>query len=170
MFHSTINFLGSNGSTNYIINDQTSLNANWQTGNPYYISVDSADGIMGADISFETHELPYTTGEKSGDVFRKGAGITLTGTIWGRHLGGVMLGSSFLRQMFWDTALRKLKFYPEIGGVEAYITCRVQNDLSVAMIKPQERNYRWGWTVGLRADDPRIYKVSDNTVYWSWQT
>ncbi len=121
------------------------------------------------DIETESHPLPNTTGEKSGDYFRRGRGITVSGTIWGRNLGGLDFGSDFLERMFWDTRMRKLCFRPLYGGAEVYYWARVLNDLSVSRQKPQEFAYRWPWTVGLRSDDPRLYYFSNNTQVKSWQ-
>src|SRR5689334_6073119 len=100
MLHSTIVYRNVADNAGFTINDQTSMNANWQTGDPYYISVDSVDGLYGGDLSYEAHELPNMIGEKSGDVFRRGKTITLSGTIWGRHYGGLDLGAFYLMQMF----------------------------------------------------------------------
>lgn len=170
MLHNKIDFLGSNGSTHYYLNDRTGIDSNWKAGDPYYISVDAVDGLNSADISYESHPLPNLIGEKSGDVFRRGKGITLSGTIWAYNLGSLAVGSEYLSQVFWDTALRKLIFYPLANSTQVYLWCRVNNDLSVVQTKPQDYNYRWAWTVGLRADDPRMYNYVGDTLYRSWMT
>lgn len=170
MLHKPVVYKSNDGATTFTINDQTSINANWIGGDPFYISVDSVDGLNSADISFESHPLPNMTGERSGDVFRRGKTITLSGTIWGSHLSGLTLGSEYLAQMFWETKPRKLIFYPQFTTTQVYFTCRVNNDLSVAQSKPTDWNYRWTWVVGLRADDPRMYNVTGDTIYKSWMT
>lgn len=169
MLHAPIEFLSSTESTTFTVNVQTSLNANWQGGDPYYISVDAVDGLNSADISFESHPIPNMTGEVSGDVFRRGKSIALTGTIWGRNYGSLGVAAEYLSQMFWETEQRKLRFYPLVNAsAKVYIMCRVNQDLAVVQSKPQDTVYRWAWTVGLRADSPIIYNESDDTVYKSW--
>lgn len=170
MLHATILFPAVAGTPTYILNSQSSLNLNFTGGDPYYISVDSVDGLNSSDISFETHPIPNDTGEKSGDVFRRGKSVTLSGTIWGKNIGGLAIGAEYLSEVFWDTSMRKLYWYPLVASSQVYLNCRVFNDLSVAQIKPQERNYRWLWTVGLRADDPKIYNAVGDAVYRSWMT
>lgn len=170
MLHAPIIFRSSNEDTDFTINNQDSLNSNWTGGDPFYISVDAVDGLNSADISYEAHPLPNTTGEISGDVFRRGKTVTLTGTIWGRNLGSLGVGSEYLAHMFWETKLRKLVFSPLIGAANVYLTCRVSQDLSISQAKPTDFNYRWPWVIGLRADDPRMYNDSDDMLYRSWMT
>lgn len=170
MLHAPIIFKSNDELTSFTINDQSSINSNWKVGDPFYISVDAVDGFYSADISYESHPLPNTTGEKSGDLFRRGKSVTLTGTIWSQNLGGLNLASEYLAQMFWETKLRKLLFYPYIGSVQAYMKCRVNNDLSVVQVKPSSFEAKWSWTVGLRADDPIIYKESNDNPFRNWQT
>jgi hypothetical protein len=154
--------------TDYFLNDRTSLRSGWVTSPHYYIKIGSAEGFYGTDIESETHSIPHAIGEKSGDSFRKGKGISLSGTIEGRNINDLIAASAYLRQVFWDTSPRKL-VYVETTGDTAYYLCRVLNDLSIVE-NFDGWNPKWTWTVGLRADDPRPRKLSDNSLVYSWMT
>lgn len=163
-----INYKSADGSTNYYLNDQTSLRSNWATSPHYYIKVETIDGFFGADLSTESHPIPHAIGDKSGDTFRKGKGLSINGTIEGRNLTDLAAASRFLRQAFWDTSPRKL-IWTEFDGTSVYLKCRVLNDISIT------ETYTgipvtWDYTVGLRCDDPRERKVSDDTLFYSWMT
>ncbi len=154
--------------TTYTINDQASMKARWTISPYFYIKVDSADGFYGADISSEAHPIPHAIGEVSGDTYRKGKGITLSGSIEGLSINHIEAGVRYLRQMFWDASQRKL-MWNEYEGTQVYLYCRVLNDLSVTENFSQWIP-KWTWTVGLRADDPRPRKESDDTLFYSWMT
>jgi len=80
----------------------------------------------------------------------------------------VETGAEFLEQMFAERAIRKLTWTRWIDDIEIYINCRVNNDLSIVR-SFTDGKYEWPWTVGLRADDPRTRKSSDNSVYPTFQ-
>lgn len=163
LLNSLINF--KDDATDYIINDQTSLKSGWSADPHYYIRVQSADGLYGADISAESHEIPHAIGEKSGDTFRRGKGLTLSGTIEGQNLGALEAATDYLQQMFWNTAQRHLIWTK--NETQVYYICRVLNDLTIT---PNLESYSptFSWTVGLRADDPRLRNVSDDLFYYAW--
>ena len=170
MIGAPVNFV--DGVTNYIINDRANQPQLWLQSPFYYIKLESVDGHSGSDVSYEAHPIPNATGERSGDVFRRGKTLTLSGQIEALNLGALVAGKEFLQQMFQSTALRHLRFYDFGDGNQRYYICRVNQDLAVVETapNPNENAYRWPWTVGLRADDPRTRKVSDNSIYPTWQT
>lgn len=167
MLGTAINFLSSDGGTNYIINDRVSQPLLQAQSPYYYISVANVDGLYQSDISYESHPIPNATGERSGDVFRRGKTITLSGKIYGWNFAKLEEGADFLNHMFAEKALRKLQWTRK-DGVQVYITCRVAQDLSIVQ-NVQEGKYQWSWVVGLRADIPFTYKSSDNSLYPTWQ-
>jgi len=135
----------------------------------YFICVSAVDGLMGADISFESHPIPNLIGEKSGDVFRRGKTVTLSGTIYARGMAELYEGAFYLQNMFAQVSgLRKLLFTPWNYGTQLYVKCRVTQDLSVVMAT-EKGHHEWPWTVGVRCDDPRLYLASSNTVFPSFQ-
>jgi len=132
----------------------------------YFICLESVDGYYGADISAESHPIPNLIGEKSGDYFRRGKTLTLTGTIYGRGLAELYEGADYLKHMFAQiSGLRKLLFTPW-NSPQLYVKCRVTQDLSVNM--QITSSFKWPYTVGLRCDDPRTYKT-DGTLFPTWQ-
>ncbi len=162
-----INFKSSGGSS-FIINNQAGQ-PQMQAQSPYYfVTVDTVDGLSSADISYESHPVPYGIGEVSGDVIRRGKSITLSGKVRGLNLKFLEQGSDFLEQVFAERAIRKLTWTRWADNVEIYIACRVNNDLSIVR-SFQDGKYEWPWTVGLRADDPRTRKSSDDSVYPTFQ-
>ena len=170
MLQNIVTYYSANEITAYAINDRASINANWTGTLKYYISVESVDGLGGADMSTESHPNPQLIGETSGDIWRRGRGITLSGIIFAQNMGALATGAEFLEQMFWETSERKLGFFLMSDARHVYYKCRVVNDLSVAVSKPQSYAPQWSWTVGLRADDPRLYVWGGTTLAHSWQT
>jgi len=168
MLGTSVNFKSANEGTSFIINNRASQPLLHAQSPFYYISLLNVDGLKQADISYESYPLPNTSGEKSGDVFRRGKTITLSGVIQALSLGYLEAGSEFLQQMFAETTLRKLTWTRRNDGVEVYIKCRVSQDLSVVE-NFSSHEYRWPWVVGLRADYPYTYRASDNSVYPTWQ-
>jgi len=135
----------------------------------YYIMVNNVDGLRTADISYESHPLPNIPGEKSGDVFRRGKTITLSGYIYGLSLGYLETGADVLHQMFGSTtSLNNLSWTRRSDGIAVYLRCRPQQDLSIVE-SFDSLTRRWAWVVGLRCDMPYTYKVSDNSLYPTWQ-
>ncbi len=172
MFGSKITFKSVDGMTSYIINDRTSGTGQtrlWAQTPFYYIAVANVDGLYSADVTYESHPIPNATGEMSGDVFRTGKTITISGDITALSLGALERGADYLQQMFNETGKRKLIWTRWADGIEVYLTCRVNQDLSIAQTATSYE-YRWEYVVGLRADDPRTRKTSGDTVYPTWQS
>lgn len=162
MLGSAISF---NGIT---INNRASQPNLWADSPFYYIAVTNVDGLYTADISYESHPLPNIIGEKSGDVFRRGKSVTLSGNITGFNYSYLLNGIDQVYHMFQSTALGPLSWTRQNDGVAVYLNCRVQTDVSV-IESIDSLLPRFSWVVGLRADDPRIRKSSDNSVYPTWQ-
>src|SRR3972149_11156674 len=132
----------------------------------YYIQVQSVDGLYGSDFSYESHPVPNAIGEKSGDEFRRGKTITLTGTIWARDMAALMSGNYLLMEMLAERSIKKLIFTPFNYGQQLYINCRPYQDLSVTeAIQETFGVHRFAYTFGLRADDPRSRLVSNDSVF-----
>lgn len=168
MFGSAINFKSSDGITDFIINDRVNHPKLWAQSPYYYIMVNNVDGLYGADLSIESHPLPNYIGEKSGDIFRRGKTITISGTIQAANFGALERGAEFLQQMFADTGLRKLIWTRWSDSIQVYYIARINQDLAISQTI-SDLSYRYNYTVAVRADDPRTYKVSDDTVYPTWQ-
>lgn len=134
----------------------------------YYIHVVSVDGHFGADISYEAHPIPNAIGEKSGDVFRRGKTLTFSGNIEGRALSEVYTGADFLQQMLAEKIMRKLVFIPWNHGVQLYYNCRPYQDLVITE-SFDSGIYRLPFVFSLRADDPRSYLLSNDTLFPTWQ-
>lgn len=134
----------------------------------YWAELRSIDGLFGADISYESHSIPGVIGEKSGDVLRRGKTITFTGFLWGRNVRNMRDGQFALMQALADKAIHELVFTPMGFAASVYIKCRVSQDL-VIVEQQDDLLMRRAFTFSLRADDPRIRKVSDDSVFPSWQ-
>jgi len=168
MFGSAINFKSSDGTTNYVINDRANQPKLWAQSPFYYITVQSVDGLYGSDLSVESHPLPNYIGEKSGDIFRRGKTITLSGNIQAMNMSTLEQGAEFLQQMFTDSGFRKLIWTRWADGVQVYYIARINQDLAITQTV-SDISYRYNFTVAVRADDPRTYKVSDDSLYPTWQ-
>lgn len=167
MIGRAVNFKTTGGS-NFVINDRVSQPLMYTQSPYYYIQIVNVDGLSSADISYESHPVPYSIGEVSGDVFRRGKSITLSGKILGLNLRYLETGADFLEQMFAERAKRQLIWTRWVDNIQIYLECRINNDLAIVRTFEHGR-YDWQWTVGLRADDPRTKRVSDSTVYPTWQ-
>lgn len=158
----------SSGGSSFVINNRATI-ANGQWASPfYYIQVKSVDGHWTSDISYEAHPIPNAIGEKSGDVFRRGKTLTFSGTIYGRGLSEIYSGADFLSQMLAERSIRKLVFIPWNHGIQLYYNCRPYQDLSIVEQFDAE-SYRFDFTFGLRADDPRSRALSGDAVFPTWQ-
>ena len=160
MLESTIIF---NGVT---LNDQSKREL--ETSPYYWFEVKNVDGLFGADLSTESHPVPNATGERSGDSFRRGKTLTFSGLLWASNLENMRLGQLALEQALWSLQPHQLRFnfwnQPQV-----YLMCRVAQDL--AMVEKQD-DLKMGrsFTFALRADDPRMRLVSNNSVWPSWRT
>lgn len=158
----------SSGGSSFVINDRSAiLSGNW-TPPYYYIQVESVDGHYSADLSYESHPIPNAIGEISGDVFRRGKTLTFSGTIWGRGLSEIYTGADFLYQMLADTSSRQLVFIPWNHGIQLYYAARPYQDLSITE-NFNSSTFKLLYTFALRADDPRSYKLMDNSLFPTWQ-
>jgi len=134
----------------------------------YYIMLKNVDGLTNADISYESYPLPQVVGEKSGDVWRRGKTITLSGNVYGLNYTYLWQGVGYLQQMFASTAMHALAWTRTQDNIGVYINCRVNQDLSIVEGLDSDV-YRIPWVVGLRADIPFTYKSSDSSLYPTWQ-
>jgi len=155
----------SSGGSSFIFNNRIDYNI---TSPYYYIQVQSVDGHYGSDISYESHPIPNAPGEKSGDVFRRGKTLTFSGTIWGRGFSEIYSGADFLQQMLAETELRKLVFIPWNHNIQLYYNCKPYQDLSVVE-QFEDRTFKLAYTFGLRTESPFSYKLSDNSLFPTWQ-
>lgn len=139
----------------------------------YWIKVDTVDGLYDDEIRYESHPLPGDDGERSGDVLLSGKQLVLTGRIFGWNLTYLRIGARALQAALYDRAQHKLKFYDWADGqnaIQLYFTARKNQPLVMTDEITQFDHYLQRWTVGLRADDPRSYKVSGDTVYPSFMS
>jgi hypothetical protein len=167
MIESIIHFMSADLGTDFKFNDRNDLINLGQPTHQYFIALTSADGLRGADVDREEWPVPGQEGVVSGDTFRRGKTITFTGRIEAASYGALQLAKRYMEQMFADTAKRQLR-YQLWGEPQIYYKMRVVNDLAIVE-QISDLRYNAGYVVGLRADDPRSYKVSDNTLYPTWQ-
>lgn len=167
MLGKPISYESVGGGTTFTINDRTYESL--MVSPFYFICVETVDGLWGADISYESHPIPNLIGEKSGDVFRRGKTITLTGKIYARGMAELYEGAYYLQNMFAQVSgLRRLLFTPWNYNQQLYVSCRVVQDLAIVE-STEAFGHKWPWTVGLRADDPRTRLASNGSVFPSFQ-
>jgi len=169
MLGSYIKFYTFAGADSWTINDHVSHPLRHAESPYYFISVDNVDGATNSDISYESHPIPNATGEKSGDVFRRGKTITLSGKITALNLGALYTGVDYLQNMFTETGLRKLVFKRLSDNVVVYYKGRVNQDLTIVETF-QDGKYAFDWVVGIRTDTPFTYNLSGDAIYPSWQS
>lgn len=137
---------------------------------PYYwIKVDAVDGLWGNDIRYESHPIPGKTGERSGDVFQSGKQLVLSGRIFARNIREMRTAQGAMMQAFWDGQPHQLQFY-FWDSPQLYFTARQNQPLVMTEEVQALTHFVRSWTIGLRCDDPRAYKVSDNSLFYSWQS
>jgi hypothetical protein len=169
MFPTSLTFYSNDEGDNWVINDRSSSGQPnlWEDSPYYYISA-QVDGLRGADISYETHPIPNYIGEYSGDVIRRGKGIAISGDIRALNLSYLEAGADYLQEMFAETLKRKLVWTRWADGVTVYLKCRVSQDL-VVVENIDSDYYKYTYTVGLRADDPRTRNFSGDAIYPTFQ-
>lgn len=156
------------------INDRTTLPLSESA--PFYIAVNSVDGLFDNDIRYESHIRPHQHGERSADSFYTGKQIVLSGTLDALSQEGLWTGRWYLQEMFGDLAMHKLYFYPLFLARQSYrmyLTCRKNQPLNITD-QISTFAFRRNWTVGLRADDPTTFRVGtgdtgDGTKYPTFQ-
>lgn len=151
-----------------VLNDRTK--ANLSISPSYWIPVENVDGLFDDEMSTESHPNPCATGEKHGQNLRRGKQLVLTGKIYGLGMDYLRTGQLALMQAFWDLAEHQLKFYFMPGGPQIYITCYKNQPLICTDAIEKADYHVQSWTVGLRADNPRMYQVSGGALWQSWQT
>lgn len=169
MLGSYIKYYTFAGADSFTINDHASRPLLWQTSPFYYISVNNVDGFRNSDISYESHPIPNATGEKSGDVYRLGKSITLSGKINALNLGALEAGADYLGAMFAEIRLRKLVWKRMSDLVVVYMRAKLNQDLIIVETF-ESGKYEWDWVVGLRTETPFTYNLSGDAVYPTWQS
>ena len=134
----------------------------------YYIMLKNVDGLRTADISYESNPIPNAPGEKSGDVFRRGKTVTLSGFVYGRSLQYLETGCDVLQQMFAPLSQGPISWTRLSDGVAVYLDVKVNQDLSIVE-QIDDFTHRYAWVVGLRADIPFTRAVSGGAIYPAWQ-
>lgn len=150
--------------------------ATLRTAPYYWINLTSVDGLYGDEIQYESHPKPCGTGERSSAPKRAGKQLTLSGQIWAPNLAALRNGEEALQQAFWDMGGSSGKhliwcpwnLYVADNTATVYFVVK-QNQPLVILDQFTTNQMMQTWTVGLRADDPRLYKTADNTLYYSWQ-
>lgn len=149
------------------------------SSSPYYwIPVTSVDGYYGDEIRYESHPIAGADGERSSTPLKSGKQLVLTGEIRALNLRLLRGAEEVLQEALWSGAKFNLLFhtwksYAEGGYTDSsnrlYFKVRVNQPL-VIVDQITSHEYKQNWTVGLRADDPRIYEESDDSTYHSWQS
>lgn len=144
---------------------------------PYYwLRITDADGLFGDEVRTETHPIPCDIGERHGNVLRSGKQIVLTGEVYGLNAARLQDGVWALQGAFWDLQEHKLEWEPwtfVVNGTatdKLYWMAYVNQPLVITDVIDGMSHHMRKWTVGLRADNPRSRKSSDDTVYPTFQS
>lgn len=160
MLESPITF---NGIT---LQDQAVQDAAFEASPYYFVEVTNIDDIV--DILTEEHKIPGSIGVRSGDVLSGGRTLTFSGFVWGWNLDYMRQGQWALRQALADRADHPLAF-TLWNEPQLYITCHTLQDVHFVEAQADDKMRR-SYTFSLRADDPRTYQVSDDSLYPTWQS
>jgi hypothetical protein len=128
----------------------------------WWIRLTSVDGLWDSDIRDERQVLPGEDGEVSSSLYYGGKSITLTGEVVARNLTGLRQGQRALQLAFGDLDEHQL-LYRLWGESPVYISAKKTQPIAMAEAQTDNR-YARGFTVGLRADDPRSYSVATHTA------
>lgn len=143
----------------------------------YWVNVRNVDGYYGDEIRYESHPIAGGDGERSGKPFKAGKQLVLSGEIWAQSLRILRVAEEKLQETFWTETAHNLLHHTWItyeaagrsdSSGRVYFICKVAQPLVIADTI-DGYNYKANWTVGLKADDPRLFKESDNSKYYSWQ-
>ena len=155
-----------------VFNDRS--NADLTQSPFYWINLTEVDGLFGEEIRYESHPIAGGDGERSGPPFKSGKQLVLTGEIWGLNLDLLRQGEWALQEAFWTSGKTQLFYQPwpvyrEDPNERLYFTVRVNQPLVVTDSFTDGMKMKQNWTVGLRADDPRPYRESDDSLFFNWQ-
>jgi hypothetical protein len=134
----------------------------------YWAEVKSVDGLFGADISTESHPIPNATGERSGDFFRRGKTLTVSGILWARNVHDMRVGQLAIESALWSLEPSQFRF-TFWGQPQVYLMCRVVQDVAMGEEQVDDKARR-RFTFALRADDPRMRRVDNNASWPNWRT
>jgi hypothetical protein len=148
------------------LGDQAVRDNAFQSSPFYYFEVESIDDTL--DLATEAYKISGGLGQRSGDTFTQSRTLTFSGNIWGLHFAALRAGQDALKSALSDRQMHHLIFQ-RAGEVQAYIVCKVLQDAHYIESQPDADRKR-PYTFSLQADDPREYKVSDNTVLHTWMT
>jgi len=92
----------------------------------------------------------------------------LSGKIYGRGISEIYSGADFLGSALAERVIRKLVYIPWNHNIQLYFNCRPYQDLSIT--ESFESNVpKFSFVFGLRCDDPRSRKLSDDSVFPTYQ-
>jgi hypothetical protein len=141
----------------------------------------SVDGLWDQDIRFESYNLPQQDGARSGDTYKTGKTIVLSGMVVAADMPHLRNMQRALINAFADRAQHKLFFsvmdtggHRDAGGgmnafdtvttTDLYVTCRKSQKIDMPETQPG-----FGWkrpfTIQLFADDPLIYVQGTDAIY-----
>lgn len=131
----------------------------------YWYHITSVDGLWDEDVRFESHDLPNTSGAKSGDAYYTGKVLVFTGRVEALTLTLLRVAQRNLQAAFSDMTANQLQFQLW-GEVAVYLTCRKNQKLDMPEVQADGGpTWRRPFTLQLYADDPRMYSQADDTVF-----
>ena len=137
----------------------------------YWFECKSIDGLWGTDVEVDSFPIPGGTGEHIGTPVKRGRTITYTGRLWASNLETLRAGQRAIQQALDDKQVHNLAIqYKGTASTEVafYFKAYCSQDVVMPEEQADDRMFRT-FTFALRCPDPRSYKVSDNSLWPSWQ-
>lgn len=138
--------------------------------NGYCIRTISIDGMWMPEFTTETHKRPGKIGDRSFDQFPSSKTVTLTGTIRATTMTKLRDGQARMFQAWWQgLGPYATHFGFQLAGTpQLYLMARLGQKPDMVEVVDHDLPVRT-WTFMVRADDPRVYQESNDSVYWDWQ-
>jgi hypothetical protein len=155
-------------SVNFNMQDSLGHRNPWNVSEGYIIWTKTVDGLGLSDPITDAHKRPRQIGDRAFDSSPSGNSLTLTGTIRGKDMAHLRTGQAAMWEAWWK-AYATGKLYFQLAGMDpAYVNGRLDQKPDMPEQFDSDRPERT-WTFVVRCDDPRIYKVADDTLFFSWQ-
>jgi hypothetical protein len=155
---------------NFNMQDANGARDPWNVTEGYIIWCRTVDGIGVNDWVTDAHKRPRKIGDASFDpASPSGSSLTFSGIVVGRDMAYLRAGQAAMWSAWWAAAVTDKLYFQFAGMVPAYVNARLDQKPDMPEEVTRQDRVERTWTFVARCDDPRYYKVSDDSLLFAWQ-
>lgn len=139
--------------------------------NGYWCATRKVDGLFDPTFTQESHKVPEDIGDRPFSSYISNRPITLAGDLHARDFPNINSAAFAMAEACWDKDTHKIQWTLNLAGaspLDVYLNARVNQPLSMTETLDRANEVVLSWAVALVADDPLIYKLSDDSLAFSW--